>query len=93
MKLIPTTEDNTHFSAQGIQSTFSVVDVGKMMESAALRIYKDKDYYRNNPVGMFLGWEAARMDALTKELSFGDDDMFRADSWDELNKILDENDI
>lgn len=95
MKLIPRevgplSRMDTHFKAMGVKTAYSVVDIGKIMRGAAEALGKPADYWEK--MGVFLGWEAIPMDALTGEIYY-ETMPIRAETWDELNKILDANDL
>lgn len=57
---------------------WSVVDLAALMSTAPISIEK----YRE--MGMFLGWEAA--EEIDNKLNF--DNLLRAESWEELKKLL-----
>lgn len=79
MKLIktPIESNNTHYTAYGPHRNYSVVDIGHMMGAAP--------YYKL--AGGFMGWEAIRID-VNGELDTND--IFRAATWEVLDKILDD---
>ena len=66
---------DTHFYAEREDGKrFSVINIGKMMEDIP-----------NKYDGMFLGWESIEMDSVGDLIH---DNQERAESWEELKKIL-----
>ncbi len=70
-------ESGCHYYAEDAKGNrWSVVNIGELLSEMP----KDLKYF-----GMFLGWEAIKLTG-NDEL---DDDMERADTWEDLEKILD----